>query len=110
MDSSWKQADVIPIIVRLIEQAYQEKPGFVTTDEIATRLLRDAEGRHLVELAWDQHKKKQSIDWHARNMISWFSQRITVGESQWSKAFERTKIDGRWAYKPINTTSHADKS
>jgi len=105
MEGSWKQADVFPIIVRLIEQAYREKPEFVTTDEIATRLLQDSEGRHLVELAWEHHHKKQSLDWHARNMISWFSQRITVGESQWAKAFERTKIDGRWAYKPGNSSS-----
>jgi hypothetical protein len=27
-------------------------------------------------------------------MVSWFSQRITVGESDWASAFERTKIDG----------------
>ena len=105
MESSWKQADVFPIIVRLIEQAYREKSQFITTDEIANRLLHDVEERHLIGLAWEQRQKKHSIEWHARNMISWFSQRITVGESDWAKAFERTKIDGRWAYKPA-TTQH----
>ncbi len=39
-------------------------------------------------------------------MVSWFSQRITVGESDWSLAFERTKIDGLWAYKPVAATEH----
>jgi hypothetical protein len=34
-------------------------------------------------------------------MVSWFSQRITVGESEWARAFERTRIDGLWAYKPV---------
>jgi len=34
-------------------------------------------------------------------MVSWFSQQITVGESDWARAFERTKIDGLWAYKPV---------
>jgi hypothetical protein len=33
-------------------------------------------------------------------MVSWFSQRITVGESEWAAAFERTRIDGHRAYKP----------
>jgi hypothetical protein len=39
---------------------------------------------------------KQSLEWLAGNMVSWFSQRITVGESDWARAFERTKIDGLW--------------
>jgi hypothetical protein len=106
MEPSWKQADVFPIIVRMIEEAYRETPQFVTTDEIANRLLKDAEGRHLVEAALEQQKQKQSIEWHARNMISWFSQRITVGESNWANAFERTKINGRWAYKPMAPEPH----
>jgi len=33
-------------------------------------------------------------------MVSWVSQRITVGESDWARAFERTKIDGLGAYRP----------
>jgi len=36
-------------------------------------------------------------------MVSWFSQRITVGESDWARASERTKIEGLWAYKPVAT-------
>ena len=35
-------------------------------------------------------------------MVSFLSQRITVGESDWAQAFERTKVDGLWAYKPIS--------
>jgi hypothetical protein len=31
--------------------------------------------------------------------VSWFSQRITMGESEWAGAFERIKIARRWAYK-----------
>jgi hypothetical protein len=33
-------------------------------------------------------------------IVSWFSQRITVGESDWARVSERTKIDCLWAYKP----------
>jgi hypothetical protein len=32
------------------------------------------------------------------------SQRITVGESEWAQAFERTRINGLWAYKPITVS------
>ena len=27
-------------------------------------------------------------------------QRVTVGESDWARAFDRTRVDGLWAYKP----------
>lgn len=101
MEPSWKHADVFPIIASIIEQAYQEHQCFITAQEIAGRLLENAEGRNLVEVAREQQDEKQSLEWLASNMVSWFSQRITIGESDWSRAFERTKIDGLWAYKPV---------
>ena len=101
MEPSWKQADVFPIIARIIEQAYREHQRFITAQEIAARLFQDSEGRHLAEIAREQQEEKQSLEWLASNMVSWFSQRITVGESDWARAFERTKIDGLWAYKPV---------
>lgn len=99
MEPSWKQADVFPVIARVIEQAYREHQRFITAQEIAARLLHDTEGQNLVEAAREQQQDKQSLEWLASNMVSWFSQRITVGESDWARAFERTKIDGLWAYK-----------
>ena len=101
MEPSWKQADVFPIIAGVIEQVYREHQRFITAQEIAARLLLDTEGRNLVEAAREQQEDKQSLEWLASNMVSWFSQRITVGESDWARAFERTKIDGLWAYKPL---------
>jgi len=101
MEPSWKQADVFPVIARVIEQAYREHQRFISAQEIAARLLHDTEGRNLVEAAGEQQQDKQSLEWLASNMVSWFSQRITVGESDWARAFERTKIDGLWAYKPL---------
>ena len=101
MEPSWKHADVFPIIARVIDQVYREHHRFITAREIATRLLQDTEGRNLVELARGQQQEQQSLAWLAGNMVSWFSQRITVGESDWLRAFERTKIDGLWAYKPV---------
>jgi hypothetical protein len=100
MEPSWKHADVFPIIAHIIRQSYREHQRFVTTDEIATGLLRDSEARNLIEAAQDQQEEKQSLEWLASNMVAWFSQRITVGESPWKHEFERTKIDGRWAYRP----------
>lgn len=73
--------------------------------EIATRLLQDGEARNLIEAAREQEEEKQTPEWLASNMVSWFSQRITVGESEWVQAFERTKIDGLWAYKPSTSGS-----
>ncbi len=102
MEPSWKQADVFPIIARVTEQAYREHQRFISAQEIAARLLQDTEGRNLVEAAHEkQEEDKQSLEWLASSMVSWFSQRITVGESDWARAFERTKIDGLWAYKPV---------
>jgi len=101
MEPSWKQADVFPIIARIIEEAYRERQRFITGQEISARLLQDTAGRNLAEAAHEQQDEKQTLEWLASNMVSWFSQRITVGESVWAGAFERTKIDGLWAYKPI---------
>lgn len=85
----------------MIEQAYPERQRFITSQEIAARLLEDTAGRSLVEAAHGQQdEKKQSREWLAGNMVSWWSQRITVGDSDWSRAFERTKINGLRAYKP----------
>lgn len=101
MEPSWKHADVFPIIARIIEGAYREHPRFITAQEIAARLLQDAESRSLIAAAHEQQEDKQSLEWLASNMVSWFSQRITVGESDWARRFERTRIDGLWAYKPV---------
>ena len=73
----------------------------ISAREVAPWLLQDSEGRNLAEAARDHQEEKQSLEWLASNMVSWFSQRITVGESDWVRAFDRTKIDGRWAYKPV---------
>jgi hypothetical protein len=91
---------VFPIIAGIIGHAYREHGRFVTAPEIAAGLLQHTESRNLVEAAFEQQEEKQSLEWLASNMVSWFSQRITVGESDWAPAFERTKIDGLWAYKP----------
>jgi len=109
MEPTWKHADVFPIIAGIIERAYREHGRLVTAHEIAAGLPQDAEGRNLVEAAFEQQQDKQSLEWLASNMVSWFSQRITVGESEWARAFQRTKIDGLWAYKPSATGNPAGR-
>jgi hypothetical protein len=101
MEVSWKQADVFPVIARAIEHVHRQHGRFVTAREIAERLLRDPEGRALVEAACGP--QGQSAEWLASNMVSWFSQRITVGESEWSRAFERARVDGLWSYRPAGS-------
>jgi hypothetical protein len=104
METTWRHADV-PIIA----QSYREHQRFVTAHEIAARLLQEPDGRNLVEAAFEEQEEKQSLEWLANNMVSWFSLRITVGESDWARAFERTNIDGLWAYKPTVATKLAEQ-
>ena len=87
MEPSWKHADVFPIIAHIIEQTYREQQRSITAQEVASRLLEDAAGRDLAEAAHEQHEEKQSLKRLASNMVSWFSQRVTVGESDWAQAF-----------------------
>jgi hypothetical protein len=49
---------------------------FDTAHENAARLLQDRERRSLVEAALEQQEDKQSLEWLASNIVSWFSQRI----------------------------------
>src|SRR5438045_2759235 len=102
MEPSWKHAAVFPAIARVIDEAYRAHGRFIESDEIAARLLADSEGRNLVEAARDTFAERQSPEWLASNMVSWFSQRITVETSDWTSAFERT-AERPYAYKPADT-------
>jgi hypothetical protein len=104
MKSTWKHDEVFPIIAQIIEQQYQQNPRHITSREIAAQLVQDDAAKSLIQHAQSQERKNLSPEQIARNMVAWFSQRITVGNSPWVARFERTKIDGRWAYKPISTT------
>jgi hypothetical protein len=100
MEPSWKQADVFPLIARIIGEAHQHHHDYVPAQEIAARLVRDVEARPLIEAAQEQLGAGHSLEWLASNMVAWFGQRITVGESKWGEAVERVKIDGQWGYRP----------
>ena len=101
MTTAWEHADVFPVIARIIETASVE-PGsaYVTHDQITSSLLADAEGSTLISAARGELDEDRTVEWIAHNMVAWFSQRITVGESYWGERFDRQKIDGKWAYRP----------
>jgi hypothetical protein len=100
MPTTWKQDDVFPIIAQIITDLYAKEQRFIAHDEITDALLRNKEAIGIIELAQKQQDEKQSTEWVAHNMVAWFSERITVGQSDWDGLFARTKIDGKWAYKP----------
>ncbi len=100
MTATWKQADVFPIITGIIDDAYAKQPRFVTHDEIARGLLADPGAARIIQEAYQQQDEKQSLEWLAHNMVAWFSKSITEGQSDWNDSFDRTSIDGKWAYKP----------
>ena len=103
-EPSWRQSHVFPIIARVIASEHQCYRRFITTQEIAASLLRDPEARATIETVQGQ-QQGWSPEHTASNMVAWFSQRITVGQSEWQRAFERMKMeDGQWAYKPSQTS------
>ena len=104
MRPTWTQDEVFPVIARIIEQQFQQHQRFITSDEIAAQLVQDDAAKPSIQHAQSQQRKNWSPEQVARNMVAWFSQRITAGNSPWAARFERTKIDDRWAYKPTPNT------
>ena len=74
--------------------------AYVTHDQITSSLLSGIEGSTLISAARDKLDEDRTAEWIAHKMVAWFSQRITVGESDWAGRFDRQKIDGKWAYRP----------
>ena len=102
MEPTWKHDDVFPIIAHIIEQQYQQHQRYITGREIVAQLRQDGAAKSLIEHAQSQQRKDWSVDQLAHNMVAWFSQRITVGNSPWKERFERTKLEDRWASKPVS--------
>lgn len=100
MANAWERTDLFPIIAQVIISQHEAKRGYVTHDEIVAALLRDPDGSTAVDRALGQSDLDHSREWLAANMVAWFSQRITVGDSEWSEQFDRKHIDGKWAYRP----------
>ena len=99
MESSWSHDDVFPAIARAIESLSAQQRGFARHDDIVARLLSDPEAVACIDSARTADAAGHSREWTAHNMVAWFSQRITVGESDWTSRFDRQKIDGKWSYR-----------
>ena len=95
---TWRQSDIFPLIARVIAAEYQQHQRFITAHEIAGALLRDSDARRVIDAAREQ--RGGLAEHTATNMVAWFSQRITVEQSEWQHAFERIRIDDQYAYKP----------
>lgn len=100
---TFEQTRVFSIIARLIVELYEQHPRYVTTHEIALRMLDDGKARAILDEARQHQKKNWSLEHTAINMVAFFSARITLGTSDWGRAFDRTRKDNQWAYKPIGT-------
>lgn len=104
MTTAWEHADVFPVIARIIEtESVESGSAYITHDQITSSLLADTEGSTLISAARNELDEDRTEEWIAHNMVAWFSQRITVGESDWSERLDRQKIAGKWAYRPKST-------
>jgi len=105
MPISWEQPDIFPAIARIIAHSFESSGDFVTHETIVAALLNDSEAAPIIAHATEQSPEPHTSDWMAHNMAAWFSQRITVGGSDWAQRFERTKINGKWAYRPKSSSA-----
>ncbi len=106
MSPSFTHDDVFPIIERLIQDLHEDKRDFVPHRLIAKMLLDDELGRGLVKEA-RRANQLDSDEKCASNMVAWFSKIFTERLPVSAEQFDRTKLRGRWAYKPKGSFSLA---
>lgn len=99
MSKTFHTEDVFPVIARILVSNTSGVDRFLSHDEIVAALLADSEGAALVAAAKTSSKLK-TVNVVAANMVAWFSQQITTGQSKWGDFFDRKKIARRWAYRP----------
>jgi hypothetical protein len=101
-ESTWKHAEVFPIIAQTIEEAYRQEQRYFTSREIASRLLRCATTRPIIEAAQRSRKDNATLDHVARNMVAWFTKRfVELGLDQ---RFDKAKIKRQTAYRPKDSS------
>jgi hypothetical protein len=100
MGTYFSHDEVFPIISRVITARYGETGEYVRHAEIAERLLRDPDVGRILDNAVSAgaRQKRRTL---ASTMVAWFSQQITQGSNAWAAYFDRTRVDGRYAYRPI---------
>jgi hypothetical protein len=95
--------EVFPIIADVIQTF-----GATSTEFMAHQYLVEAFMKHpQAQLILSRPHDKTDF-WWASSMVQWFSKVFTEGRSDWNGTFDRTQIDGDWAYrKHRGTTSRA---
>ena len=86
---TFKQADVFPVIYRLITDRTCQGGAFLTHAELVEAMLVDKEG--LAEITPVDNKLGPART--ASNMVAWFSQRYTMSENQYAPWLERQRIE-----------------
>ena len=99
-ETTFSQEDTEPVIAGLIRELAGDPPAFVTHEQLTAALLTDAAGRRIIARARELQGDNRSREVIAANMVAWFSQRITTGQSDYTRAFDRRKIARAWAYRP----------
>jgi len=100
-ETSFSHDTIIPLIKRIIKELYAETSEWVTHEEIWKRLLLDGAGAKEAKTAFEKQESPRSVENVASNMVAWFSQQYCVRGHGLESQFERTKISGRFAYRPI---------
>lgn len=99
MGRYFDHTDVFPVVSKLIVSQNRSTKDFVPHDALVLAYLSDPQGKLLVKRASKKNPEWSKQHW-AGIMIAWFSQRITVGTSEYGGQFTRTRIGRQWAYKP----------
>ena len=99
-EPSFSHKETEPIIAGLIRQLTGDPPDYVTHDALLAAFLADSAARRLIARARELQGDNRAPEAIAANMVAWFSQRITTGQSDYTRAFDRRKIARAWAYRP----------
>ena len=97
--------EVFPRIAIVIEDFCTRSGDYMEHDRIVSSLLEDSEGSRLISWASGRAKLEnaESKDWSreqwADNMVAWFSQKYTEGQSRLRSRFEREERHGKYAYR-----------
>ena len=99
MSRSFKLGEVFPIIVDVVQKMPGGKDGFRSHEAIVGGLLEYPISMALIVAARASNKlpDDRAI---ASNMLAFFSQKITMGQSPWGSYFERIKQGATYSYRP----------
>jgi hypothetical protein len=106
--AAFSLTEVSPVIAEVIMTQYRQYHDFIPFDDMTAALMNHHTGKVLIQNAQKYRHRhpgeyaEQCTDENiAQNMIALFSGNFTQGNSQWRGVFERKKINGEWAYRPI---------